>query len=393
MLAITQGLIRYLLKWFQIPRAQYSGLISSYSNVATPTAGTLTVAGTTIVKFWAHCLHTDGNIYYPPYSNNSGIAIYNTTSNTMSTVSWGLSGLGTTGNYNAAVLHPNGKIYCPPLAASNVLIIDPANATTQLQSYGLTFSGSSQYNAAILGPDNKIYCVGTSTGGAPSTCLVIDPVANTAIRTSLGNTMPSIGSTQYPYIGAVTSVKNNKLYFGNYNNANWLVIDTVSQTANTQTWGGTGGQALATQQTQGLCNTVNGNIVATPHGSGTPIFQQVDPVANTRSTYTAAQAGNAYKTVGAVLGPDGFVYAAGYGSTAAVLRFDPVAGTANSSAYGQTVNSGPYGGQLAPNGKIIFSPSGGTNPNNLLVLSVNGTGNSETNFASTCQSPYLNKTN
>lgn len=391
MLAITQGLIRYLLKWFQIPRAQYAGLMSSYSNVATPTGATLTV-GSTIVKFWAHALHPDGNIYYPPYSNNSGIAIYNTTSNTMSTVSWGLSGLGTTNNYQTAVLHPNGKIYCPPSAASNVLIIDPANATTQLQSWGLTFSGSSQYNCAAVGPDNKIYCVGTSTGSNPGLCLVIDPVANTATRTSFGNTMPNIGTTMWPYVGAITSVKNNKIYFGNYNIANWLVIDTVSQTANTQTWGGSGGTALATQQTQGVCNTTNGNIVATPH-AGTVCWQVIDPVANTRTTYTAAQSGAAYKSLGAVLGSDGFVYAPGFQSTRAVLRFNPVTGAANSSAYGQTVTSGPWGGVMAPNGKIIFSPSNtDSSPTNLLVLSVNGTGNSQTNFASTCQSYYQNHT-
>jgi hypothetical protein len=76
-----------------------------------------------------------------------------------------------------------------------------------------------------------------------------------------------------------------------------------------------------------------------------------------------------------------------------VFKYDPVANVVTSNSYGATnFNNGYWGGSLAYNGKIYFQPDQGTNPNNMLVLSTNGTGNAQTNFASTVQSPYNNHT-
>lgn len=376
----AQGLIRYLLKWFQIPRAEIAGLVRSWSSTGSPTATVLTLpagAGGTGSgsAYRAHCVGVDGKIYGVPHTASGNILVIDPATNTANIVSMGLSGLGTTGNYLSCTLHPNGKIYAPPLGANHVLIVDTVNQTTEKQTWGLTFSGSSQYNNAIVGKDNKIYCVGQAQGA-----LVIDPIANTAVVTTLGGTMPNV-NLAYKYIGAVRSIKNDKLYFGPYNSLNFLVIDTDTQTANTQTFGVT----VNNQTAQGISNVPTGNIVAMTHNGG--FGMQVDPVANTAIKF----AGN--KTVGATTGADGNVYAAGFQSTATMFKYDPIANSWTSNAYGVGVyNTGYWGGSMASNGKIYFQPDLSTNASNMIVLNTAGTGNAQTNFASTVQTPYFNQT-
>jgi len=376
-----QGLIRYLLKWFQIPRTMYQSLMSSWSSSATPTGTMITLptgAGGSASgsRYRGHNVGIDGKIYAVPFTASGNILVVDPATNTANIVSMGLSGLGTSGNYVCCVLHPNGKIYAPPLAANHVLIVDTANQTTEKQTYGLTFSGSTQYNNAVVGIDGKIYCVGQARE-----VLIIDPIGNTAVRSTLSNTMPNTNSA-YKYVGGVRSVKNDKLYYGPYNSANYLVIDTVTQTANTQTFGTT----IASQAHQGICNAGNGNLVSSPHNATS--WAQIDPVANTRVTISGGT-----KSIGATCGTDGRVYTTGFTSTSTTFMYDPIANTITSNSYGATgYCNGYWGGSLASNGKIYFQPDLATNPNNMLVLSTNGTGNAQTNFASTVQTPYNNHT-
>lgn len=375
-----QGLVRYLLKWFQIPRTMFQSLMSSWSSSATPTAVNVTVptgtggapAGAGGYYGRAHNLGPDGKIYELPFLASANIMVIDPSNNSVSSQSFGLSGLGTTGNYIASVLHPNGKIYAPPLNTNHCLIFDPVAGTTEKQTWGLTFSGSNQYNNAVLGKDNKIYCVGQARN-----VLIIDPVANTAVTSDLSGTMPNV-TQAYKWIGSVRSVKNDKLYFGPYQQQTYLVIDTDSQTANTTTFGST----IGSQAHQGICNAGNGNLVSPPHN--TAFWSQVNPVANTRVRISGG------KSIGVTCGADGAVYTQGFQATSTTYRYDPVANTVTSNTYGATNCNGYFGGVLAPNGKAYFWPDQSTNSTNMIVLSTNGTGNNQTNFTQNVTSVYLN---
>ena len=57
------------------------------------------------------------------------------------------------------VLGPDGKIYCVPDNSSDILIIDPLTQTATRSSMGASLSGSDKWAGAVLGPDGKIYCV------------------------------------------------------------------------------------------------------------------------------------------------------------------------------------------------------------------------------------------
>lgn len=51
----------------------------------------------------------------------------------------------------------NGKLYCAPRNAENVLIIDPINETASLNNFGLNLEGSDKWHGIIQGIDGKIY--------------------------------------------------------------------------------------------------------------------------------------------------------------------------------------------------------------------------------------------
>ena len=61
-----------------------------------------------------------------------------------------------TSKYGGGVLAPNGKIYCIPSNATNVLIIDPTTNTADTTTItGLT--GTNKYSSGVLAPNGKIY--------------------------------------------------------------------------------------------------------------------------------------------------------------------------------------------------------------------------------------------
>jgi hypothetical protein len=376
------GLMRKLLKWWQISAAQYLALLASWSSSASATGATITLptglgGSSGGAAYRGHCVGQDGKIYGVPHRASGNIMVVDPATNTVTFESFGLSGLGTTGNYLCCVLHPNGKIYAPPLGANHVLIVDTDANTTEKQTWGLTFSGAAQYNTALVGPDNKIYCIGSARDA-----LIIDPVANTAIRTNLSGTMPNISQNYKWGLGAVRSIKNDKLYFGPYSQQSYLVIDTVSQTANTTVF--TGDTTIGATSTQGAVNAPNGNLIFGPHN--TAAYAIIDPVANTRVRITGT------KSIGLVLGADGNAYSTGFQSTNTVFKYDPVANSVSSNSYSQAVSSGTWGGSAASNGKIYFFPDLQTNPLNMTVVDTKGTAVNQPEFEQTVQSAYFNKT-
>src|SRR5690606_3528679 len=55
-------------------------------------------------------------------------------------------------------LGPDGKLYCAPYRAPDVLVIDPATGTAERTDFGLNLSGAGKWRGIALGPDGRLYC-------------------------------------------------------------------------------------------------------------------------------------------------------------------------------------------------------------------------------------------
>merc|ERR1712151_1327009 len=79
--------------------------------------------------------------------------------------------------WTKGVLGPDGRIYCSPLCAPSVLVIDPASGSAwtigSLEAYE---DGRFLWAQGVVGLDHKIYCAPLSASGV----LVIDPMRGTA---------------------------------------------------------------------------------------------------------------------------------------------------------------------------------------------------------------------
>src|SRR5690606_35428099 len=67
---------------------------------------------------------------------------------------------------------PDGKLYCAPRDATDILVIDPATGTATRTNFGLGLSGSNKWYGIAPGPDGKLYCAPFSA----TDILVISPV-------------------------------------------------------------------------------------------------------------------------------------------------------------------------------------------------------------------------
>ncbi len=101
-------------------------------------------------------------------------------------------------------LGPDGKIYCAPYNATDVLIIDTLSGTAHRTDFGLNLSDSfkwagavltnnHRYAEGILASDGKIYAIPYTNTPA---ILVIDPVANMATLSTMGINLSKSGLSE-----------------------------------------------------------------------------------------------------------------------------------------------------------------------------------------------------
>src|SRR5690606_39486749 len=96
-------------------------------------------------------------------------------------------------------------------------------ATAWRTNMGANMAGTAKWRGITVGPDGKLYCAPNSA----TDILVIDPVAGTATRTNMGGSLPS-GADKWQDI---TVGPDGKLYCAPYNATDILVIDPVAATA------------------------------------------------------------------------------------------------------------------------------------------------------------------
>lgn len=383
-------------------------------------AGTVGMSG---CGYLGLVLGADGKLYSAPWEEQSNILVIDPTTDTATGVSFGVSQprynlIYNGSNFLTGALAPNGKIYFPPFNTDiGILVIDPATQT----SYNIPQTYYQQhYGAAVLGPNGLIYCMGRMD------CLIIDPSNDTYITTDFGGVVPTFnGST--PEIGGrwlsgVKCIADDKLYFVSRSADYLIVIDTSTSyygTAERKTFGSS---AFADgQKFSGIANGQNGLLHLVPGqtlGPG-PVFGQrswvtINPIAGTSTTSNiAAITGDAQISWGATTGDDAGIYSAPFTGTGASSTYQYLYwrnGSIQRSSFNLSFPTVPidpewYGGCMAPNGKIYSLPHmryyGPTDPthNNIyakaaLVLDPGGNAVVEmgnTKFRDLVQNSYFNK--
>ena len=165
-------------------------------------------------KWAGGVLAPNGKIYCVP-RNAEDILIIDPATNTATRSTMGASSTGSN-KWSGGVLAPNGKIYSIPLNAADILIIDPATDTATRSNMGASLSGSYKWVGGVLAPNGKIYCTPFLT----SDILIIDPSTNTATRSTLGASLT--GSEEW--FGGVLA-PNGKIYYAPLNATDILIID------------------------------------------------------------------------------------------------------------------------------------------------------------------------
>lgn len=279
--------------WWDVANTEILSDIATWNRTAgyvTNNAVSLSGIYTVTQAFLGGTLHTNGNIYYPPFfSTSNAILCFNPTANTISSISTGLNITGSPKHYSG-ILAKNGKIYFPPINSGRMLILEPDNnnACSQ-QTWGLTLGN---YDCSVYAHDyDKIYCIGSANH-----VLIVDLTANTAVQSNYGIIT---GSTSNRYVAGTYSLKSKKVIFAPYNTSNFFIIDPAANTAQTQTYG------LTISQTQGCTNGKDGNVWATSAGGASTRTYTLDLTANTASiaSTTAISSG-----AGAGMGSDGNIW-------------------------------------------------------------------------------------
>ena len=239
-----------------------------------------------------------------------------------------------------AALAPNGKIYCAPHIAAQVLEIDPVTKTTAL--IGSVYSGAAKWAGATLAPNGKIYC---APAGAAQV-LEIDPVTKTT--TLIGSVYN--GDAKW-YGGALAP--NGKIYCAPWGASQVLEIDPITKTTAL-----IGSVYSGRYKWVGAALAPNGKIYCAPWGASQVL--EIDPITKTTTMIGSVYSNSTGKWAGATLAPNGKIYCAPRNDTR-ILEIDPISKTTTliGSVYSDSSENWE-GAVLAPNGKIYCVPRDST---------------------------------
>lgn len=296
-------------------------------------------------KWVGGVLAMDGKIYCVPSSYTS-VLIYDTYlgpgGRTYDTTT--LVGNGIVGNsgWFGGVLAPNGKIYCIPYNATNVLIVDPILKTTDTTTLA-GLPGTTKWAGGVLSPNGKIYCVPYSS----SSVLIIDPNRNILDTT----TISGLSGTN-KWRGGVLA-PTGSIYCCPSDITTMLIINTNSNIPNTTSI--VGFPNTANKWACGTLSPTNGSIYFAPNTETRVLI--VTPPSNVVNTTTITTNFGGSKWFGATLGGNGNIYCPPQATTQ-VLIINPSTNTSSLTSMSGFPNTGQSfsGGVLSANGSIYFVP-------------------------------------
>jgi hypothetical protein len=263
--------------WGAYKSAYLDGLTSN-TDYTTASRSAMGASLSGSIKYYGSVLGTDGKIYCVP-SGASNILIIDPAAGTASTSTMGASFSGSN-QWSGGVLGPDGKIYCIPRNADTILIIDPAAGTAATSAMGASLSDSNKWIGGVLAPNGKIYCMPFTA----TDILIIDPAAGTASRSAMGLTLPAAGDWAGGVLGP-----DGKIYGIPYHNSHILIIDPVAgntdtiliidPAAGTAATSAMGASLSDSNKFNGVTQAFDGNLYACPATSTTilKISEGADP--------------------------------------------------------------------------------------------------------------------
>ncbi len=310
------------------------GIVTNLGNVGSSTA---------TYQYLSGCLGMDGNIYALPNGTNSILKINPITEDITEE-----SNIPSPENYIGATISSSialkdGRICGIPFAGNIVIFYDP-----KTKEYSTSNTVNGQWVSGALAPDGKIYCPGIRT----TRILVVDPSVGTA-STSV---FSPVGTANDPFAdptnwGGAVLAPNGKIYGVPDGATNVLEIDPITKTTTTF-----GSLSSSNYKWWGGILAPNGKIYCTPYGATTIL--KIDPVAKTATTF-----GNVLSVISSseeipfgCLGADGKIYYTLLNSNK-ILRLDPE--TEVLSVHHTLSEYASFGSAvLAPNGNIYTIPAG-----------------------------------
>ena len=202
----------------------------------------------------------------------------------------------------------DGKLYCAPRNASDVLVFDPAAGTTStLSPLPDGVSDNAKFISIAKGDDGKLYC-------APymeSDVLVIDPAAGLVFGAAyvLSTIDSGMGSGGNKFIG-IAKGDNDKLYCAPFHASVVLVIDTTTSPATLSTLSPLPDGVSGTHKFAGIAKGDDGKLYCAPFSASVVLV--IDPATGTTSTLSPLPSGvsGTHKFRGIAKGDDGRLYCA-----------------------------------------------------------------------------------
>jgi hypothetical protein len=365
--------------WQQIQA--YLNWLAGRGVSAPPSVDTSTIGGLGAGNKWyGGVLAPNGKIYCIPWDATDVLVIDPTTDTAVFPP--GLSGLTGSGKWLGGVLAPNGKIYCIPWDATDVLVIDPTTDTAVFPPGLSGLTGSEKWHGSVLARNEKIYGIPCDA----ATVLVVDPSSDTCVEIPIPDPPgPPDPTDLNKWYGGVLA-PNGKIYCIPWDSDFVMTIDPKTDTVIPDA---IPFSAVATLKWVGGVLASNGKIYCIPREARRVLI--IDPDQDAVELVSNLPV-DVNKWAGGVLGPNGKIYGIPR-DYSGVLLIDPAADTADPNGValppGPPVNPGDSnkwtGGVLAPNGKIYGIPNAASS---VLILDVHSLGEM---FASIAECAYFNK--
>jgi hypothetical protein len=200
------------------------------------TSNSLSLA--TTVNISGGALGENGIVYSGPRDDET-VLVIDPNTDTATLTDFGLTWPTVDDKFTGATLGQNGKIYCTPSCHDKILIIDTNTnpATAEFNALGGSWNaGGSGVNRILwvdghILQDGRIFCCPLNATGV----LIIDPAAGTATQEDFGLTFGGVGAQEW---GGIELGADELLYCTPFHNQDGvLVIDPDSMTAEVKSYG------------------------------------------------------------------------------------------------------------------------------------------------------------
>lgn len=329
---------RAYIPWWNLTESQYVSNLPAGASLADSN------------KFLGGAIY-NGVIYCPPFLATDILKI-NTTNDTYSR--FGSVAVGDK-KYIGACLAPNGMIYCAPLSATAIMKINPTNDSvtyfdttgTVAGAFSGNLSGASKYSGIYIGANGHLYI---PPYDAATSVLVINPANDSIYYIDTTGVLPNANGDLVEAQKMDGGVCYGDFIYCSPSTATYMLkIDTTNNICYK-----IGSFSVGTNKWSSGALAPNGKIYFFPYSGST--IMVFNPSNDTYTEITVPYTGT-INFLGSKVMPDGYVYCiATNNSIGKMIIIDPV----SNSVYYETVTLSAaaafIGAILAPNGALYAVP-------------------------------------